>query len=238
VVAARQVTIQKAQEKGGGGEAPAQLPSTVELPGVDDGGELRTLEAAGPCTVPSDGRPNVVPLFSFTGKPSTQRVVFPELSLRAFLKATSKNGARAPILAGPVELLLENGFVGWTQVLFVAPGEAFALSFGPDAGVRVNRTDKQRNVESHIDKWKSTSTTVTVYLSNLAGEAKTLEVTERMPVSEVEQVKVALNAKRTAPEPKVDSNGFATWSVELPPNAQRTLSFTYEVSTAPGVQGL
>lgn len=235
VVQARQVQVQKAKETSGAEAAP---PSTVELPGVDDGGEIRTLEAKGPCTVPSDGRPNVVPLFTFEAKPKTKLVAFPELELRAFLKAVQKNESKFPVLAGPVELLLKNGFVGWTKVLFVAPGEEFALSFGPDEAVRVSRTDRQKNVESHVDKWKTTSTAVTLYLSNLSGEQKQLEVTERMPVSEIEQVKISLNAKKTSPAPKVDDHGFATWTVDLAPNAQSVVSFTFEVSTAPGVQGL
>jgi hypothetical protein len=58
-----------------------------------------------------------------------------------------------------------------------------------------------------------------------------------MPVSEIEQVKVTLS-KKTSPKPKVDENGLATWTVELAPRSQAQLTFGYELSTAPGVQGL
>ncbi len=236
VVQARQVAIQKAKADDGAQAGPP--PATVDLPGVDDGGEIRNLEAQGPCTVPSDGRPNLVPLFSFVATPKTKRVAFPELELRAFLKSVQKNEAKHPILAGPVELQLESGFVGWTKVLFVAPGEEFALSFGPDDAIRLSRTDKQKQVEGHVDKWKTTSTSVAIYLSNLSGEAKAVEVCERMPVSEIEHVKVELNAKKTSPAPTRDANGFAVWQVELPPNGQAQLGFAFDVSTAPGVQGM
>ena len=40
------------------------------------------------------------------------------------------------------------------------------------------------------------------------------------------------------PKPKVDENGFATWVVELEPRAQSQITFAYDVSTAPGVQGM
>ena len=234
VVQARQVAIQRARAEGG--EAPAR--STVELPGVDDGGEIRNLAAKGICTVPSDGRPNLVPLFGFEARPRTKRIAFPELELRAFLKSVQKNEAKFPILAGPVELLLQSGFVGWTKVPFVAPGEEFALSFGPDDAIRVSRADRQRQREGAVDKWKTTSTTVAIYLSNLSGEKKSVEVGERMPVSEIEHVKVELNAEKTTPVPSRDANGFATWTIELAANTQTQISFGYEVSTAPGVQGL
>ncbi len=236
VVQAREVVVQKAKvSQGPSGAAP---PKTVELPGVDDGGEIRTLEAQGPCTIPSDGRPNTVPLFRFTATPKRKLVAYPELELRVFLTSVQKNEAKFPILAGPVELLLQNGFVGWTKVLFVAPGEEFRLSFGPDATLRLSRAEREKVADATSTDWKTLSKTVWLYLSSLGDEAKTVELIERMPVSEIEQVKVSLAAKRTTPKPKVDEHGFATWVVELAPRAQSQVTFAYELSTAPGVQGL
>lgn len=236
VVQAREVAIQRASAGPGGGGA---LPSSaVELPGVDDGGEVRLLEAKGPCTVPSNGRPLVLPLFDFEAAPAPKYVAFPELELRVFLTSLQRNDAKHPVLAGPVELSLDNGFVGWTQVLFVAPGESFLLSFGPDEALRVSRTSKDKTQESHVDRWKTVSSSVVVFLSNIGAERRVVEVKERMPVSELEQVKVELAAKKTAPKPEADANGFLTWNVELAPHAQTQLKFTYDVSTAPGVQGL
>ena len=238
VVQARQVVIQKASVGGrGGGGAPA-APASVELPGVDDGGEVRTLEAKGPCTVPSDGRPTIVPLFDFTAPATPRHKAFPELELKVFLTATATNTGRFPLLAGPVELLLESGFVGWTKVLFVAPGETFQLSFGPDEALRVARAEREKEAESHVDKWKTTTQSVWLYLSNVGDEARTVEVKERMPVSELEQVKVELATKKTQPRPEVDAHGFLTWMVELPPHSQAQVRFAYDVSAAPGVQGV
>ncbi len=235
VVQAREVAIQRASAGPGGG---GPTSTAVELPGVDDGGEVRLLEAKGPCTIPSNGRPVVVPLFDFTATPTPKYVAFPELELRVFLTSLQKNEAKHPILAGPVELSLENGFVGWTQVLFVAPGESFLLSFGPDETVRVARTAKDKAQESHVDKWKTVSNSVWIFLSNVGDAARSVEVKERMPVSELEQVKVELAAKKTSPKPDVDANGFLTWNVELTAHSQTQLKLVYDLSTAPGVQGL
>jgi uncharacterized protein (TIGR02231 family) len=238
VVQARQVAIQKAAVGGRGGGGAPSTPASVELPGVDDGGETRTLEAKGPCTVPSDGRPTIVPLFDFSAPASSRHVALPELELKVFLTATATNAGRFPLLAGPVELLLQNGFVGWTKVLFVAPGETFQLSFGPDEALRVARAERDKEAESHVDTWKTTTQSVWLYLSNVGDEARTVEVKERMPVSELEQVKIELAARKCNPKPEVDANGFLTWQVELPPHSQAQVRFAYDVSTAPGVQGL
>lgn len=237
VVQAREVAVQKAKVDGAGGGGRS-APSTVELPGVDDGGEIRTLEAKGPCTVPSDGRPAIVPLFDFEATPKQRLVSMPELELRVFLTSTQRNEARFPVLAGPVELLLQNGFVGWTKVLFVAPGEEFLLSFGPDDALRVARTDQERQQESHVDRWKTITQSVWLYFSNVGDEPRTIEVKERMPVSELEQVKVEFAPRRSSPKPDLDKDGFLTWTLQVPAHGQEQIRFVYEVSHAPGVQGM
>lgn len=238
VVQARQVQVQKAglgSAPAAGGSRPTG-PSTVDLPGVDDGGETRNLKAPGKNTLPSDGRPNVIPLFSFEDETEATLVSFPELEPKAFLRAVARNTSSNPVLAGPVELLQDNGFVGWTQTLFVAPREKFELSFGPDDAVRVQREEKKSNRQHHVSKWTEYITHITLYLSNLSGDARTVAVTERVPVSEIEHVKVELDEEKTTGSPVPDENGFYQWKVEVPANGHMVLGLRYKVSYAPGVQ--
>lgn len=239
VVQARQVAVQRASVSPGGSAAnrPA-APRTVDLPGVDDGGEVRNLKAPAPATVPSNGRPNILPLFAFDAESRTSLVAFPELEPKAFLRAVQRNRSPLPILAGPVELVQKNGFVGWTQVLFVAPGEEFELSFGPDDAMRITRTERKETDKETVDTWQVNTLHVELFLSNLGGETRTVEVTERIPVSEIEQVKVDLVAKKCSPETRLNDNGFCTWTLELPARTQQRINLWYKVSTAPGVQGL
>ncbi len=237
VVQARQVQVQKA----GLGSTPSTggtraAPSTVELPGVDDGGETRNLRAPAKSSIPSDGRPSVIPLFSFEDAAEAALVSFPELESKAFLRAVSRNTSTSPVLAGPVELLQDNGFVGWTQTLFVAPREKFELSFGPDDAVRIQREQKQSSKVHPVSQWNETTTHVALYLSNLSGEARAVTLTERLPVSEIEHVKVELDPKKTTGSPTLDENGFCVWKAELPAHGHLTLHLWFKVSTAPGVQ--
>jgi uncharacterized protein (TIGR02231 family) len=236
VVQARQVQVQKA----GLGSAPAGgaavAPATVDLPGVDDGGETRNLKAAGKSSIPADGRPNVIPLFTFEDGAEVELVSFPELEPKAFLRAVTRNTSTSPVLAGPVELLQENGFVGWTQTLFVAPQEKFELSFGPEDAIRVQREEKKQSEVNPVSKWTELTTRRTIYLSNLSGEARTVSVTERLPVSEIEHVKIELDHEKTTGTPVLDANGFCTWKVEVPANGHTRVNLRFKASMAPGVQ--
>jgi uncharacterized protein (TIGR02231 family) len=234
VVQARQVKVQRASVKGGGGGgAPS---GAVDLPGVDDGGEVRNLKATGPQTVPSDGRPNLVPLFTFSGDAKRERVCLPEMSEMVFERAAADNGAPSPILAGPVELVRDSGVVGWTRVLFVAPGERFELGFGPDHGMRVTRRTGSETAKDPVDGWTRDTIAVQLFFSNLSGHDKTVEITERIPVSEIEHVKIDVLESGTDPMPEVDDDGFCRWSLALPPHGRQRLKLTWRKSTAPGVR--
>jgi uncharacterized protein (TIGR02231 family) len=241
MVEAREVAIQRASVGGPAG-APAvavpSVPASVDLPGVDDGGDIQTLRARGACRIPSDGRPNMVPISETESIAETTIVVMPELEEKAFLRCVAVNAGTSPILAGPVELIRESGFVGWTKTLFVAPKEKFELSFGPEDSIRVSRKQQQSTDPRSVDAWKVSVMLVTVYLSNLSDEPQRLSLKERIPVSEVEQVVVALLADKTSGAPEVDDDGIVVWKVELPARDHKKIKLTWSLSVAPGVHGL
>lgn len=237
VVEAREVAVQTAGlgRSGGGGGPP---PAGVQLPGVDDGGDVQNLRAQHTVTVPSDGRPNFVPITTFESEATTSLVVMPELDHKAFFKSVQPHAGKVPLLAGPVELMRASGFVGTTKTLYVAPGERFAIGFGPDADVRVQRTvDTTEEVDS-VDQWRRKTHAVSIFLSNLGAEDKTLEVSERIPVSEIEHVEVTLVADKTSGAPEISEHGIVTWKMTLPASSRMRLSLTFVVAFAPGVQGM
>lgn len=234
----KQITLetrdQKIQTIGLGAGA---TPGTVELPGVDDGGEVRNLRPTNKATIPSDGRPYRVPIFSFSSEAEVEYVLMPELSCQVVLKSEQTNTAQFPILAGPVDLVRSSEFVGKTSLGFIAPGEKFALGWGPDGAMRVQRTTTQKRKQDHLTKWNSVTTTIQLFLSNIGAESRTIKTTERVPVSELEQVKVEMIAPKTTDGIQPDENGFCTWHFTLEPYSQLQATLVYKVSAAPEVQG-
>ncbi len=239
-LAAREVKVQRLGPDGGGKPQPAS--SAVELPGVDDGGEVRHLVADRPVTIPGDGRPVFVDLFAFEAPARRDRVLMAEVDPTVHLRVQSRHGGRQPVLAGPVELVRDSGTVGWTETLYVAPGGAIELGFGPDDALRAVRAVDVDEETDAVDKWTRRTVRVRLYLSNLGGEDRTLRITERLPVSEVEQVKVAVlegpaRPGDEAPQP-ADRDGM--WSVErtVPANGRAAVVLRWQLATAPGVVGV
>ncbi|MUH00841.1 mucoidy inhibitor MuiA family protein [Scytonema sp. UIC 10036] len=232
---------QKIQTTGlGTGATPPSpaTPATVEIPGVDDGGEVRNLRSRKKATIPSDGRPYRVPIFSFSSDALVEYILMPEIACQVVLKSEQINTANFPILAGPVDLVRSTEFVGKTSVGFIAPGEKFALGWGPDAGMRVQRTTKEKKEQDHLTKWNQLTETRTLFLSNIGAETRVIKTIERIPVSELEQVKVEAIADKTTNSVQPDDNGFCTWNFTLEPYSQMSATLVHRISAAPEVQGL
>jgi uncharacterized protein (TIGR02231 family) len=219
------------------GAAPRQ--HSAELPGIDDGGEALKLRSQVKASVPGDGRPHRVPLMAFTSPTSTECVLMPELAEAVVLKSVHVNRSQQPILAGPVDLVRAGGFVGRSSLLFIAPGENFAIGWGPDGAIRVQRSvELAREDRGMMSSWTTQAHTVKVKISNLGALARTIHVTERVPVSEVEKLRIEVDATGTTDKAKADNNGFLHWTVELPGFGRKTVDLKYLVRKHADVVGV
>lgn len=198
-----------------------------EMPGVDDGGEARTFRAKERVRVPSDGRPMRVEVHSVEVPVTVERVAYPERTSVTHLRATGTLGGGTPLLAGPVRLARGPSVVGKATLSYVGLGEPFELGFGADDGVRVRRESSEQRDTVPVVGTQKIERKVRVYLSNTSGESRRVLVHERVPVSELEDVTVALGE---APGWKHDArDGFLRADVELGPRATKELLFTYEL---------
>ncbi len=223
-------------EKPGLGSEPS--PDTITVPGVDDGGKVRILRSGTKATIPSDGRPYRVPLFTFESEAKIEYILMPEIVPQVVLKSEQINRADFPILAGPVDLLRTTELIGKTSVGFIAPGEKFALGWGPDAAMRVQRTQTKKSEKNAITRWKSITTTTQLFLSNIGAETRAIKTTERVTVSELEKVKIEVIKDKTTEQITADENGFCHWTLTLAPYTQKEVMLTYKISSAPDVEGI
>lgn len=210
-----------------------------ELPGIDDAGEVQVLAAPGKVTIPSDGQPHRVRLSSFQAPATTQLLCAPEQSPLVSLVATFRNDARAVLLAGPVDLVRESGFVGRSQLRFAARGDEVKLSFGSEDHLRVAREETRRDEESRLTGRRTIQRAVQLFVSNAGGQPVRLSLEERIPVSEVKEVEVSLRSKDTQPSPaEVTRDGIVRFALDLPAREHREVKLAYDVSAAAKVVGI
>ncbi|MCU0722711.1 MAG: mucoidy inhibitor MuiA family protein [Planctomycetes bacterium] len=232
-VEARDQAIQTA------GLGPRAKREAPEVPGIDDAGASLALPSRHRASVPSDGRPYRVGILAFEAEAATELLAMPERAAAVVRKAVLSNASGRPVLAGPVDLVAGSGHVGRTTTLYVAPGEKFEVGFGPDPELRVHRrAEAVEREKSMLSKWIRTDHAVTLNLSNIGTSEKSFRVTERVPLSEVEQVRITLDAEKTRPAAKPDENGFVSWPVRLPPGGHAEIALRYAVERTKDVVGL
>ena len=228
----------------------AAAQGAPQVPGIDDGGLGLTLTAPR-ATIRADGAPHRVPVGGFTAPAQLDLVAIPLRSAWVHVRARLTNAGSGPLLAGPVDLVMASGYVGRTEIGFVARDEKLALGFGPDADVRVHRHEtRDRDDAGMLGGWNVQTVRVAVRLSNLAVEPREVVVTERVPISEIEQVEVQISAADAVPlglgdadVPQVvaraiDDRGLVSWTVALPPRGRRAVTLEYRIKSQRGVAGV
>jgi len=198
-----------------------------EMPGVDDGGEPLHYAGKERVTLPSNGRPFRVEIGRCTVKADLARVVLAPRSQAAHLRVTATLEGAGPLLAGPVRLARGASLVGRAKLDFVGRGEPFELGFGPDDGIRVRRSEDEERDTQAITGTQKIKRKVTLYLSNLSSKARKVLVTERIPVSEIEDVEIQLT--EAGPFALEGKDGFLRATVEIGPASTKTLAFGYEM---------
>ena len=203
-----------------------------DMPGVDDGGQPLEFHATHTVSPPSNGQPFRVPLGSVTLDCEADVVAIPELSPVAHVRARATWSQPTPLLSGPVTLVRGTELAGVAPVEFVAAGGQLELGFGPDSNVRIRReVDTKDRAKTLMQKRKITRT-VTLHLSNLSADHQQFVLTERVPVSELEQVSVTL-LENAGSQP--DRDGILHIPTTLAPHETREVKLSYQLELAGNV---
>lgn len=198
-----------------------------QMPGVDDGGKPVEFTPKGRYHVASDGKPLRIEISRVSMPATLSRSLLPERAPVAHLRATMSWAGGTPLLAGPLALARGGALVGRARTSFAATGEEFSAGFGPEDGVRCRRNLHEYHETAKLTGAQKVVREVTLYLSNLSDQPRELDVTERLPVSEIEGLEIhptdikawKLNEK----------DGYLTQTIKLDPAANLTLKYSYEI---------
>jgi uncharacterized protein (TIGR02231 family) len=214
-------------------------PASGELPGLDDGGSTQRLRAGAPCSVRSDGRPHRARIGSFEAPAQLSLRAIPEVIPAVLRCSVQTCAAPYPLLAGPVELVRNGGFVGRTAIKPVAPGERFELGWGPEGALRLVREEEIHGGDPGLLSSQQVRVVDrTMRLSNLGPNSARLEILERIPVSELEKVKVALDPRRSHEGAVADEDGMVRLPITLEARGTATVRLGFELRAAADVTGL
>jgi uncharacterized protein (TIGR02231 family) len=193
---------------------------------VQERGTTAQFAASGTQTVRTDGRAVRVRIGLAQLAASPRIVAAPVVSLNAVQTAELKNTGNQPLLPGKVLLYAEGAFVGTTATEFVAPGESFTMFLGVADRIKLSRTlDQKRSSLNWTGKRKRMLVSFLVTAENLADKPVAFQLTDRVPVSETEDIRVT--GVRIQPDVKPDVKGLLKWEVTLPAKEKKEFRIEY-----------
>ncbi|KYC39447.1 hypothetical protein WA1_32525 [Scytonema hofmannii PCC 7110] len=190
--------------------------------------------------IPSDGAPHKTTIFNDDYPCQFEYIAAPRLVSFAYLQANVKNITNgATLLAGKANIFRDNTFVGTTRLENTALGQEFKLNLGIDESLNIERDLVERQVDKKlIGNNRRITYGYRIIITNLLNQEIYLKLTEQLPVSRNEQVKVRLT--RSNPQIQLGEMGILEWALTLPPEAKREIYYQFTVEHPPelSVQGL
>ncbi len=199
---------------------------------VSKEGSVVTFKLSSNGNIPSDGAPHKTTIFHDDFPCSFEYVAMPRLVSFAYLQANVKNSNSSAMLPGIANIFRDNIFVGTTQLDHIAPGQEFNLNLGIDEGLKIERDLVERQVDKKlIGNQRRTTYGYRLVITNLLNQEADLKLTEQLPVSRNEQIKVRL--VRSNPQIQLGEMGILEWTLTLPPEAKRDIYYQFTVEHPP-----
>lgn len=176
-------------------------------------------------TIPTDDtRTRSQRVASFDLKPEFTHVVHPIADATVYLRAKARNTTGTQLVAGEARLFVGDDSVGMAEFPEVAPGGEVTLWFGGDARYEARRmlVEKDAREQGVFGKDDVTVWKWRIDITSGASGSTQLEVTDRIPVSRDEKVKVELKdltvPLSTDPKYLADDRprGILRWSFPMP----------------------
>jgi hypothetical protein len=198
-------------------------------PARQAGGFDWAMQSVGPVDLPSDGVARRIPLLDLDLPARFEHRVPAAVQPAAWLYAVLKQDGQAPLLAGEARVFQSGDLLGDATLPMSARGATFEVPLGRDDQLRVERkVEEVADRSGPIAGGESVTRTVTIKLRNLRGEPARAVVTDRVPVTFQDGMKVQM-LQAPSPPAEPDSDGLMTWTIDLDAGADAAVTFSYVI---------
>uniref|UniRef100_UPI000B1C7ACD DUF4139 domain-containing protein n=1 Tax=Peterkaempfera griseoplana TaxID=66896 RepID=UPI000B1C7ACD len=222
-------------------EAVAALPppGLAVRPRESAGSFDHRFDATAPADIPSDGTWHTVTVAEIPVGLRTEYVCVPSVEETVYATLVISNATDQALLAGPVEVTADGGFLLTAALPTLAPGGTRRVGLGPAEAVRVARRAELHESSAGLRNGTTVlDHRIHVELANRLARPITVEVRERVPVSSDPDVRIEERADWTAPAegdgPESHTPGTRLWRVELPAGGTAGLDGGYAIRIPAG----
>ncbi|MBI5526432.1 MAG: mucoidy inhibitor MuiA family protein [Deltaproteobacteria bacterium] len=185
-------------------------------------------------TVKSDGTDHKAPVSSQELSAVFEYSAWPRASTHAYLGSRVRNRDDLRLMAGPMNVFYEGGFVGQSGLDGIGPGEEFEVHLGVDDNVKVERKLVEKKIEDNDGIFSSSKKALYRYritAENYKTKKITVNLYESMPVAEHEKIDIGIS--KVNPEPKKkdwdNRKGVWKWEIDLNPREKKEIVYQFTV---------
>ncbi|MET7527747.1 DUF4139 domain-containing protein [Streptomyces sp900116325] len=219
--------------------AELPLPGQAVRPRESAGSFDHRFDATARADIPSDGTWHTVTVGEIPVGLRTEYLCVPSVEQTVYATLVLSNATDQALLAGPVEVTVDDDFLLTTALPTLAPGGVRRVGLGPAEGIRVTR---RTNLHESTAGLRNNTTVldhrVHVELANRLARPVVVEVRERVPVTSDPDIRIEERADWTAPAdgtgPDRHAPGTRVWRLELPAGTTAALDGGYEIRIPTG----
>ncbi|GGX59085.1 hypothetical protein GCM10010358_11670 [Streptomyces minutiscleroticus] len=221
--------------------AALPLPAHAVRPRESAGSFDHRFDAAARADIPSDGTWHTVTVAEVPVGLRTEYLCVPSVEQTVYATLVLSNATDQALLAGPVEVTVDDDFLLSTALPTLAPGGESRVGLGPAESIRVTRRTNLRESTAGLrNNITVLDHRVHVELANGLARPVTVEVREQVPVTSEPDVRIEERADWRAPEQDHDAGaeqhapGTRLWRVDLPAGGTAGLHGGYEIRIPAG----
>ncbi|WP_217133839.1 DUF4139 domain-containing protein [Streptomyces sp. AC558_RSS880] len=215
------------------------LPGHAVRPRESAGSFDHRFDAAAPADIPSDGTWHTVTVGEIPVGLRTEYLCVPSVEQTVYTTLVLSNATGQALLAGPVEVTVNEDFLLTAALPTLAPGGACRVGLGPAEAIgvtrRVNLRESTAGLRNNVTVLDHR---VHVELANRLPVPVSVEVRERVPVTSDADVRIEERADWTAPGGDAGlerhAPGTRLWRIELPAGGTAALDGGYEIRIPAG----
>jgi uncharacterized protein (TIGR02231 family) len=231
----RSALTERAEDNLIGAARPAlkAMPAEEAVAHLDSAPFEATFEVPGRTTVLGNGSVKRVLLTTEDIEPALSSRSVPKFDSNAYLYAKIKIAKGTPLLPGLVYLFRDGTFVGTGDMPLLPPGEEHDLGFGVDDQVKVKHVvlEEKRGESGLISTSHVDSRNFRVNVKNLHERPIDVEILDRIPVSQNDEIKVEYTGRATPTTQNVeDKRGVIAFDAKLDPDEEKILEYGYRIS--------
>ncbi|WP_329343357.1 DUF4139 domain-containing protein [Streptomyces sp. NBC_00663] len=214
--------------------AALSLPAHAVRPRASAGSFDHRYDAVARADVPSDGTWHTVTVGRIPVGLRTEYVCVPAVEQRVYAALVLSNATDQALLAGPVEVRVDDDFVVSAALPTLAPGGTRRMGLGLAESIRVTRrTSLKESTAGLRNNVTVLAHGVHVELANTLGEPVTVEVREQVPTAAEADIRIEEQADWTVPEDTASADapdpGTRVWRVDLPAGGTAARHGGYEI---------